>query len=156
MIDVGQTVPDLPLALSATVQRPLREYRGHWLVLYFYPRDNTPGCTTEGRDFNAAQATFEGLGAVVVGVSRDSLQAHRNFVAKHGFTFELASDADGHLCSAFDVIREKSLYGRKSIGIERSTFLIDPAGVVRKAWRRVRVAGHVQAVIAALQDARAG
>ncbi len=108
----------------------LADYRGRWLVLYFYPKDSTPGCTTEGLDFNALLPEFHARNAAVLGVSRDSLKSHRNFCAKQGFRFDLVSDGDESLCNAFDVIRPKKLYGREYVGVERSTFLIDPDGRV--------------------------
>ncbi len=151
MTDAAEAAPDLPLALSSGDTRLLSDYRGRWLVLYFYPKDSTPGCTTEGLDFNALLPQFEALGATVLGVSKDSLKSHRNFCAKQGFRFDLVSDADGALCDAFDVIKPKKLYGREYVGIERSTFLIDPEGRVAQAWRGVRVAGHAQAVLDALR-----
>ncbi|MDB6163661.1 MAG: peroxiredoxin [Xanthomonadaceae bacterium] len=152
---LGQTVADLPLTLSSGAAKSLSDFRGRWLVLYFYPKDSTPGCTTEAVAFDAMLPKFRQLGAVVLGVSRDSLKSHGNFVAKQGLQFDLASDLDQSLCQAFDVIKEKNLYGRKSLGIERSTFLLDPAGVVRRVWRRVKVPGHAQDVFSALQAARA-
>ena len=151
---IGRKVPDLPLTLSGGVVKTLSDYAGQWLVLYFYPKDSTPGCTVEAIEFDAQLSKFRQSGANVVGVSRDSVKSHDNFSAKQGLKFELASDTDQALCNAFDVIREKNLYGRKVIGIERSTFLIDPNGLVVQAWRRVKVPGHVQAVLSALQSAR--
>ncbi|MFC7301614.1 peroxiredoxin [Cognatiluteimonas weifangensis] len=157
MIETGKalskSVLSLPLALSDGSRATLADYAGKWLVLYFYPKDSTPGCTTEGLDFNALLPKLRKLGAEVLGVSRDSLQSHRNFCARQGFRFALVSDAEETLCRAFDVIRPKKLYGREYIGIERSTFLIDPTGVVRQAWRAVKVPGHAQAVLDALQAA---
>ncbi|ASR43992.1 peroxiredoxin [Luteimonas sp. RC10] len=144
----------LPLALSGGTTTTLAAYAGRWLVLYFYPKDATPGCTTEGLDFNALLPRLRALGADVLGVSRDSVRAHDNFCAKQGFAFPLVSDADEALCRAFDVIREKTMYGRKVLGIERSTFLIDPSGCIAAQWRKVRVAGHAQAVFDALQAAQ--
>ncbi|WP_337244923.1 peroxiredoxin [Luteimonas sp. gir] len=144
----------LPLALSGGTTTTLAAYAGRWLVLYFYPKDATPGCTTEGLDFNALLPHLRELGADVLGVSRDSVRAHDNFCAKQGFAFPLVSDADEALCRAFDVIREKTMYGRKVLGIERSTFLIDPSGCIAAQWRKVRVAGHAQAVFDALQAAQ--
>ena len=141
----------LPRALSGGTTTTLAAYAGRWLVLYFYPKDATPGCTTEGLDFNALLPRLRALGADVLGVSRDSVRAHDNFCAKQGFAFPLVSDADEALCRAFDVIREKTMYGRKVLGIERSTFLIDPSGCIAAQWRKVRVAGHAQAVFDALQ-----
>ncbi|MBB1060626.1 peroxiredoxin [Marilutibacter spongiae] len=143
----------LPLALSGGGTTTLGEHAGQWRVLYFYPKDSTPGCTTEGLDFNALLPEFRRLGATVLGVSRDSVRSHDNFVAKQGFDFPLVSDADEALCQAFDVIREKNMYGRKVLGIERSTFLVDPSGVIARSWRKVKVAGHAQAVLDALKAA---
>ncbi len=155
MIDPGDRIPDLPLALTGDRSATLSGYTDGWLVLYFYPKDNTPGCTTEGLDFDALLPQFRRAGATVLGVSRDSSKSHANFRAKQGFRFDLASDADGVLCNAFGVIQPKKLYGREYLGIVRSTFLIDPQGVVRAVWRPVKVRGHAQAVLAALQAERA-
>ena len=145
----------LPLQLSGGTTGTLADHAGRWLVLYFYPKDSTPGCTTEGLDFNALLPEFQALDASVLGVSRDSVRSHDNFCAKQGFAFPLVSDADEALCRAFDVIREKTMYGRKVLGIERSTFLLDPEGRVARAWRKVRVPGHADAVLEALKAARA-
>ncbi|MFA1290249.1 peroxiredoxin [Xanthomonas campestris pv. olitorii] len=142
---------DLPLALSGGTQTTLRDYAGKWLVLYFYPKDSTPGCTTEGLDFNALLPQFKKAGAMVLGVSRDSVKSHDNFCAKQGFTFPLISDSDEALCRAFDVIKEKNMYGKQVLGIERSTFLLSPEGHVVLEWRKVKVAGHAEAVLAAVK-----
>jgi len=149
----GKKIPEISLALSSGKTAALSDFKGQWLVLYFYPKDSTPGCTTEGIDFNALLPKFKKLGATVLGVSRDSLKSHQNFCAKQGFKFDLVSDADETLCNAFGVIKEKKLYGREYIGIERSTFLIDPAGVISQSWRPVKVSGHAQAVLDALKAA---
>jgi thioredoxin-dependent peroxiredoxin len=158
MIDTGKpltkSILSLPLALSSGATASLADYSGKWLVLYFYPKDSTPGCTTEGLDFNALLPKFRKLGAEILGVSRDSLKSHRNFCDKQGFRFDLVSDADEKLCKAFGVIKPKKLYGREYVGIERSTFLVDPKGVVREAWRPVKVPGHAQAVLDALKAAQ--
>jgi peroxiredoxin Q/BCP len=158
MIEAGKpllkSTLSLPLALSNGATTQLSDYVGKWLVLYFYPKDSTPGCTTEGIDFNALLPKFRKLGADVLGVSRDSLKSHQNFCAKQGFKFELVSDADEALCNAFGVIKPKKLYGREYVGIERSTFLIDPAGRVVEAWRPVKVPGHAQAVLDTLKAAQ--
>ncbi|KAF1690363.1 peroxiredoxin [Pseudoxanthomonas taiwanensis] len=151
---LDRTTLDLPLALSGGAQARLADYAGQWLVLYFYPKDSTPGCTTEGLEFNTLLAQFKRNGAAVLGVSRDSVRSHDNFCARQGFRFPLVSDADEKLCQAFGVIREKNMYGRKVLGIERSTFLIAPDGRVARAWRGVKVAGHAQAVLDALKEAR--
>jgi peroxiredoxin Q/BCP len=153
---LGKTVLSRPLALSGGSTAKLADFAGRWLVLYFYPKDSTPGCTTEGIDFNALLPKFRKRGADVLGVSRDSLKSHQNFCTKQGFAFELVSDADESLCNAFDVIKPKKLYGRDYVGIERSTFLIDPQGRVVQAWRGVKVPGHAQAVLDSLQSAQSG
>ncbi|MBO9871831.1 MULTISPECIES: peroxiredoxin [Xanthomonas] len=143
----------LPLALSGGASATLGDYAGRWLVLYFYPKDSTPGCTTEGIEFNALLPQFAQAGATVLGVSRDSVKSHDNFCAKQGFGFALVSDADEALCRAFDVIKEKNMYGRQVLGIERSTFLLSPTGQLVRSWRKVKVPGHAQAVLDALQAA---
>ena len=155
MIEPGKaltkTLRSLPLALSDDSTATLADYAGKWLVLYFYPKDSTPGCTVEGNDFNALLPRFRKLGAEVLGVSRDSLKSHANFCAKQGFDFPLVSDAESKLCDAFGVIQPKKLYGREFIGIERSTFLVDPEGVVRAEWRKVKVPGHAADVLDTLK-----
>ena len=154
MLDTGDTVPaDLALDLSSGSSAALGDYAGQWLVLYFYPKDSTPGCTTEGNDFNALLPKFRKLGATVLGVSRDSVKSHQNFCAKQGFKFDLVSDKSEAVCNAFGVIKEKNMYGRKVMGIERSTFLIDPSGVIARTWRPVKVPGHAQAVLDELKAA---
>ena len=154
-LDTGSKVPEMPLALSSGHTASTADHAGHWLVLYFYPKDSTPGCTTEGNDFNRLMPKFTKLDATILGVSRDSLRSHQNFCTKQGFRFDLVSDSDETLCRAFGVIKEKQLYGRPYIGIERSTFLIDPDSRIVQAWRGVRVPGHASAVLDALKAARA-
>ena len=156
MLNTGDRVPDLPLALDDGATASLHDYHGRWLVLYFYPKDNTPGCTREGQDFAALHGRLRKAGAEVLGVSRDSVRTHANFRAKHGFPFPLASDADEALCNAFGVIQEKSLYGRRYMGVVRSTFLVDPDGRIHQQWRGLKVPGHAEAVLAALKAATAG
>ncbi|GAB3628515.1 alkyl hydroperoxide reductase [Pandoraea terrae] len=129
----------------------LKALRGRKLVIYFYPKDNTPGCTTEGMNFRDAYDQFTAAGAEIAGVSRDSLRSHENFKAKLELPFPLISDGDEAVCHLFDVIKKKKLYGKEHLGIERSTFLIDADGVLRKAWRGVRVPSHVDEVLAAVQ-----
>ena len=121
-------------------------------MLYFYPKDNTPGCTTEGADFRDLHKQFVKAGAVVAGVSRDSLKSHEGFKAKMGFPFELLSDADEKLCAQFDVIKMKNMYGKQVRGIERSTFLIGPDGTLAREWRKVKVDGHAADVLAAVKE----
>jgi peroxiredoxin Q/BCP len=157
MLDAGDQAPgSIPLALSRGGQATLGDFSGRWVVLYFYPKDATPGCTTEGLEFNALLPKFRKLGAEVLGVSRDSLRSHQNFCTKQGFRFELVSDTDEALCRAFGVIREKNMYGRKVLGIERSTFLIAPDGRIHAAWRGVKAPGHAQVVLDALKAAPRG
>ncbi len=120
------------------------------LVVYFYPKDNTPGCTTEGLDFNARLAQFEKLGYTVVGISRDGVKSHQNFCTKQGFRFELLSDKDETVCKLFDVIKLKKLYGKESLGVERSTFVLNAEGEIMYEWRKVKVGGHAQEVLETL------
>ncbi len=124
----------------------LKDYQGRWVVLYFYPKDATPGCTLEGQDFRDQHQAFADLNTVVLGVSRDSLKSHVNFKTKQQFPFELISDPDEALCQYFDVMKMKSMYGKQVRGIERSTFIIDPKGIIRHIWRKVQVKGHVTEV----------
>jgi len=126
--------------------------RGANLVIYFYPKDSTPGCTREGQDFRDNYSKFRRNKTLVVGVSRDSIASHEKFKAKQDFPFELLSDADETLCRLFDVIKEKNMYGRKVLGIERSTFLIDAAGKLHREWRKVKVDGHVDEVLEAIRE----
>jgi peroxiredoxin Q/BCP len=126
----------------------LSDHKGKAVVLYFYPKDNTPGCTTEGADFRDAHEKFRRANAIVAGVSRDSLRSHENFKAKMGFPFELIADTEEKLCAQFDVVRDKTMYGRKVRGIVRSTFVIDGAGRLVREWRGVKVPGHVDEVLA--------
>lgn len=149
---IGQAVPDLELLITGGRKARLSDYRGRHLVLYFYPKASTPGCTTEGLDFSAAQDDFTAAGAAILGASRDGLKAQENFKAKQGFPFDLVSDPDENLCRLFDVIKLKKLYGKESLGIERSTFLIDRDGILRREWRKVQVAGHVAEVLAVARD----
>jgi len=148
----GAKVPDFSLPSTAGTDFRLADAKDKWLVLYFYPKDATSGCTTESQEFRDLHAKFRRAGAMVLGVSRDSLKSHDKFRDKESLPFHLLSDVDEKLCRLFDVIREKSLYGRKYMGIERSTFLIDSSSVLRHEWRKVKVAGHAQEVLEALRD----
>ncbi|HEY9200657.1 MAG TPA: peroxiredoxin [Gammaproteobacteria bacterium] len=130
----------------------LKDFKGSNLVIYFYPKDNTPGCTQEGQDFRDNYSKFKRAKTLVLGVSRDSIKVHTNFKVKHEFPFELISDPDEELCKLFDVIKLKKNYGREYMGIERSTFLIDSKGVLREEWRSVKVKGHVEEVLAAAKQ----
>ena len=130
----------------------LKDLRGKHVVLYFYPKDATPGCTTEGRDFGALHPKFKRQKTEILGVSRDSVASHEKFKEKQGFPFDLLSDPDEKLCRKFDVIKEKNMYGRKVLGIERSTFLIDADGKLRREWRKVKVKGHAEEVLDAVRE----
>jgi peroxiredoxin Q/BCP len=151
---IERTLPQLDVESTAGPLHLPHDLLGQWLVLYFYPKDNTPGCTTEGQDFARLSPAFSALGARIIGVSRDSLKSHASFRAKLGLPFDLISDPNEALCRAFDVIKPKKLYGKEYLGVDRSTFLIDPQGVVRREWRGVKVPGHAEAVLAALRAAR--
>jgi len=147
---IDKAVPDFTVATTGG-DVSLAQHKGQQVVIYFYPKDSTPGCTTEGQDFRDNMDAFKAANTLIYGVSRDSLKSHENFKTKQSFPFELMSDADEALCSLFDVIKEKNMYGKKVMGIERSTFLIDADGVLRQEWRKVRVPGHVDEVLAAAQ-----
>jgi peroxiredoxin Q/BCP len=150
MIEVGNKVPALKGDTGDGGTLKLGDLKGSWVVVYFYPRDNTPGCTTEAGDFRDLYKRFKRLGVEIVGVSRDSVKSHANFAAKHELPFPLVSDPDEIWCKAFDVIHEKMLYGKRHMGVVRSTFLIDPEGKLQHAWRKVKVPGHAQAVLDAV------
>ncbi|MEZ5447149.1 MAG: peroxiredoxin [Gammaproteobacteria bacterium] len=151
-VAVGKKVPSFTAVSTSGGKLKSADLKGRNIVLYFYPKDDTPGCTREGQAFRDHHAAFRRLNTVVLGVSRDSLAAHDKFKARHCFPFELLADEDEQLCSMFGVIKEKNMYGRKLMGIERSTFLIDAAGVLRREWRKVKVDGHVEEVLAAARE----
>lgn len=148
---IGAPAPVFTLPGSGGEAIDLNGLKGQAVVLYFYPRDDTPGCTTEAIDFTAATADFKAAGAVVVGVSKDTTAKHGKFIAKHDLGVALASDAEGTVCEDYGVWVEKNMYGKKFMGIERATYLIDAGGVVRAVWRKVKVKGHVAEVLAAVQ-----
>jgi thioredoxin-dependent peroxiredoxin len=148
---IGRKVPDFTLPATGEQDISLSSLRGRRVVLYFYPKDNTAGCTREGQDFRDRIHTFRRRNTVVLGISRDSVKSHENFRTRQQFPFDLLSDAGEQVCRLFDVIREKNLYGRKVMGIERSTFLIDEQGILRNEWRKVRVDGHADAVLDAIK-----
>lgn len=150
-VTLDRKVPNFTAAATGDQTIKLGDLKGSTVVLYFYPRDSTPGCTKEGQDFRDQYGKFKRSGIKVFGVSRDSLRSHENFKAKQEFPFDLISDSDETLCGLFDVIKEKNMYGKKVMGIERSTFLIDGKGVLRREWRKVKVPGHVEEVLAAAQ-----
>jgi thioredoxin-dependent peroxiredoxin len=146
-VALGQPVADFALPKTSGGEWRVSEARGSKLVLYFYPRDNTPGCTLEGQQFAALAPRFTRIGCTIVGISRDSVASHEKFRDKMHFPFALLSDEDERVCRQFDVIRKKNMYGREVMGIERSTFLLGPDAVLRQEWRKVKVEGHAQAVL---------
>jgi len=150
-VSLDQPVADFNAAATSGQQVSLSALKGQQVVIYFYPKDSTPGCTTEGQDFRDQHAAFQAANTVVFGVSRDGMKSHENFKCKQAFPFELISDKDEALCQLFDVIKLKKLYGKEYLGIDRSTFLIDAQGVLRQEWRGVKVPGHVDEVLAAAQ-----
>lgn len=143
----GMEAPDFTLMGSDHQQHSLHDYRGRKVILYFYPRDNTPGCTNQAKAFRDAIESFNEQNAVILGISRDSVASHEKFIAKHELPFILLSDHEESVCHLYDVLKEKNMYGKKAIGIERSTFLIDEAGIITKIYRKVKVAGHIEAVL---------
>lgn len=149
---LNRVVKDFKCAATGDKTVQLKTLRGKKLVLYFYPKDSTPGCTTEGQDFRDLHARFKRQNTVILGASRDSLASHEKFKAKQGFPFDLLSDPDEKLCKQFDVIREKMLYGRKFMGVERSTFLIDADGKLRQEWRKLKVKGHADEVLQSVKN----
>lgn len=155
-VTLEQPVTDFSATATSGVQVSLSALKGQHLVLYFYPKDSTPGCTTEGQGFRDHYPAFQAANTLVFGVSRDGLKSHENFKCKQAFPFELISDKDEALCQLFDVIKLKKLYGKEYLGVDRSTFLIDKNGVLRQEWRGVKVPGHVEAVLAAAQALNQG
>jgi len=149
-IAIGRAAPAFT-APSTDGDISLKDLKGRIVVMYFYPRDNTPGCTTEGQNFRDRYAEFQAAGAEVLGVSRDTLASHRKFKEKQGFPFPLLADPDEKLCALYDVMKMKNMYGKQVRGIERSTFLIDAQGKLRQEWRGVKVPGHVDAVLEAVR-----
>lgn len=148
---IGKPIPNCSLPATGEQEISLQSLKGKHLVLYFYPKDNTPGCTQEGQDFRDLYAEFQDAGAEILGVSRDSVRSHENFKAKYEFPFHLLSDKEEELCKKFNVIKLKKLYGREYMGVVRSTFLIDSKGVLRQEWRGVKVKGHAEAVLETLK-----
>lgn len=151
-VTIGDKAPAFDLPTDGGGHMKLSDLKGKTVVLYFYPKDSTPGCTTEGNDFTELHGEFEKAGAVILGANKDSVKRHDNFKAKQGFPFTLLSDEDGVLCEAYGVWVLKKNYGREYMGIERSTFVIDANGKIAHEWRKVRVKGHAQAVLEAVQS----
>jgi len=149
---LNRVVKDFSCAATSKQTIQLKSLRGKKVVIWFYPKDATPGCTTEGQGFRDNYTKFKNQNTVILGVSKDSLNSHEKFKEKQKFQFELISDPDEKLCSQFGVIKEKNMYGRKYLGIERSTFLLDESGKLRYEWRKVKVAGHVEEVLEAVKN----
>ena len=152
MVNIGEKVANFSLPATGDKTVSLDDFKGSNLIIYFYPKDSTPGCTLEGQNFRDLYPQFQKSGTAVLGVSRDGLKAHENFKAKQAFPFDLLSDAEEKLCKQFDVIHEKNMYGRKFMGIVRSTFLLDGEGILQKEWRKVRVKGHADEVLEAVKS----
>lgn len=150
-VSPGQPVPDFTATATGDTSVQLSDLKGKQVVLYFYPKSSTPGCTTQGGDFRDRKAAFDAANTVVIGASRDGIRAQENFKAKQAFNFELISDKEETLCRLFDVIKLKKMYGKEHFGIERSTFLIDSEGKLAREWRGVKVKGHVEEVLEAAQ-----
>lgn len=150
-VELGKAVPEFSLPATGDQTLALSDFKGKNIALYFYPRDNTPGCTQEGIDFQAKLEDFEKANTVVLGISRDTVRKHENFRAKYDYTFDLLADVDETVCLLFNVMRDKKMYGKDVRGIERSTFLIDADGVLVKEWRKVKIEGHVDEVLEAAQ-----
>tara|TARA_B110000467_G_scaffold68840_1_gene62631 strand:+ start:163 stop:633 length:471 start_codon:yes stop_codon:yes gene_type:complete len=148
----GKKCPNFKAEVTSNLNLSNKDFIGKNLVIYFYPKDSTPGCTTEGQDFRDNFKVFKKLNTEILGVSRESIKSHENFKSKQSFPFELLSDPDEKVCKAFDVMKLKSMYGRQYIGIDRSTFLIDIKGKIIKEWRSVKVTGHVEEVLQAVKD----
>ena len=151
-VKLGKKVPDFTATATNDSEFSLSANIGKNIVIYFYPKDSTPGCTKEGEDFRDQFEAFSSNNAIIVGVSRDSVKSHDKFICKYNFPFDLIADEDETVCQIFDVIKEKNMYGRKYMGIERSTFLIDTNGILINEWRKVKVKGHVEEVLGALKN----
>tara|TARA_B100000809_G_scaffold60574_1_gene57142 strand:- start:1877 stop:2344 length:468 start_codon:yes stop_codon:yes gene_type:complete len=149
-VSLGKAIPDFKGRITNDLIIKYSDYKGQNIVIYFYPKDNTPGCTKEGEDFRDYFEDFKKNNTIIIGVSRDSVASHDKFTCKYNFPFKLISDEDEKVCKLFDVIKEKNMYGRKYMGIERSTFLINHEGILVNEWRKVRVKGHVEKVLEAL------
>jgi thioredoxin-dependent peroxiredoxin len=149
MVEVGQMAPDAGYDLAGDARGKISDFRGKKLVVYFYPKDDTPGCTKEAQGFTALMPEFEKAGAAVLGISKDSVKSHEKFAGKYGLSVVLGSDGDGSVCEAFGTWVEKSMYGKQYMGIERATFLIDESGKIAQVWRKVKVPGHAESVLEA-------
>lgn len=152
MLIINKPAPDFSLPATSGKMISLKDFIGKNVVLYFYPKDCTSGCTQEGKDFTENYKKFSSLNTVILGISRDSLKLHKKFKSEQQFPFELLSDVDEKVCKLYDVLKEKMMYGKKTYGLERSTFLIDKQGILRREWRRVKVPGHIDVVLQAVGE----
>ena len=152
IIKIGDKASEFHLPNQAEKTIGLHDFKGKWLILYFYPRDNTPGCTIEAKDFTCLTEQFSNLNAITVGVSKDSIKSHNNFIAKHKLGIGLLSDPDHLVMEKYGVWQLKKMYGKESMGVVRSTFIIDPQGIIRKPWFKVKAKNHAEKVLAALKD----
>ena len=152
IVEIGKKISNFKAKSTNENEFILKDFQDRLLVLYFYPKDNTPGCTQEGIDFSSNYRKFNNLNTEIIGISKDSIKSHENFKKKYKYKFDLISDEDEKICKMFDVIKEKNMYGKKYMGIERSTFLIDKKGKLVKEWRKVKVKGHVEEVLKFIKD----
>ena len=152
IVEIGKKISNFKAKSTNENEFILKDFQDGLLVLYFYPKDNTPGCTQEGIDFSSNYRKFKNLNTEIIGISKDNIKSHENFKKKYKYKFDLISDEDEKICKMFDVIKEKSMYGKKYMGIERSTFIIDKKGKLLKEWRKVKVKGHVEEVLKFIKD----
>ena len=152
IVEIGKKISNFKAKSTNENEFILKDFQDGLLVLYFYPKDNTPGCTQEGIDFSSNYRKFKNLNTEIIGISKDNIKSHENFKKKHKYKFDLISDEDEKICKMFDVIKEKNMYGKKYMGIERSTFIIDKKGKLLKEWRKVKVKGHVEEVLKFIKD----
>ena len=152
IVEIGKKISNFKAKSTNENEFILKDFQDRLLVLYFYPKDNTPGCTQEGIDFSSNYRKFNNLNTEIIGISKDNIKSHENFKKKYKYKFDLISDEDEKICKMFDVIKEKNMYGKKYMGIERSTFIIDKKGKLLKEWRKVKVKGHVEEVLKFIKD----
>jgi len=152
IVEIGKKISNFKAKSTNENEFILKDFQDGLLVLYFYPKDNTPGCTQEGIDFSSNYRKFKNLNTEIIGISKDNIKSHENFKKKYKYKFDLISDEDEKICKMFDVIKEKNMYGKKYMGIERSTFIIDKKGKLLKEWRKVKVKGHVEEVLKFIKD----
>ena len=152
IVEIGKKISNFKAKSTNENEFNLKDFQGGLIVLYFYPKDNTPGCTQEGIDFSNNYRKFKNLNTEIIGISKDNIKSHENFKKKYKYKFDLISDEDEKICKMFDVIKEKNMYGKKYMGIERSTFIVDKKGKLLKEWRKVKVKGHVEEVLQFIKD----